>query len=475
MHNNYEIYKKFENIVNNAMRSSMDFDSPAEEIQEFIKYLGQNIGAERFYVFEDIDENYVSNTYEWCAPGVIPAIDFLKNFDKGIIDWWYAAFEKGESIIINDTTELKFSNPEAYNVLHRQNIKSLIVSPMIIKSKVIGFFGIDNPTEMLDELKILLEMIGSFMVSLIKLQKSFDANEEKAKFNMLSSLSKIYYSMHFVDVKKGTSKPIKSIYIEERLIAQQSRMDFIKYIEGIMRERVNKDYIDEVLEFLKLSDLAARMKDKDKVSHVFLSDYLGWCRQSFIAVDRENGEIAHVLYTTEVIDEEKRHSDRLIYLSENDTMTGIKNRGCGEHMIKDLISQNVGGLFFIFDCDSFKKINDTYGHAIGDEVLISVADAMRKSIKDEGSILHRLGGDEFAVYVPECTCQETAVPIITALFDKINDISISDYPEIKPNISLGAAFFRDRQCMDFEALYKLADKAMYKSKGIPGNSYTFAN
>ncbi len=50
-------------------------------------------------------------------------------------------------------------------------------------------------------------------------------------------------------------------------------------------------------------------------------------------------------------------------------------------------------------CDKFKSINDTYGHAVGDKVIIAIADTLRKSCRDDDVVL-RLGGDEFAVFIP---------------------------------------------------------------------------
>ena len=66
-----------------------------EQIDEFIRYLGRHIGADRIYIFEDCPKkNITKNTYEWCADGVKPEIDNLQNVPMELIGWWYDLFEQ---------------------------------------------------------------------------------------------------------------------------------------------------------------------------------------------------------------------------------------------------------------------------------------------------------------------------------------------------------------------------------------------
>ena len=57
-------------------------------------------------------------------------------------------------------------------------------------------------------------------------------------------------------------------------------------------------------------------------------------------------------------------------------------------------------MFCLIDCDKFKSINDTYGHSVGDKVIIAVAEKLRKTCRDSDVVL-RLGGDEFAIFMPK--------------------------------------------------------------------------
>ena len=86
-----------------------------------------------------------------------------------IIDWWYTSFNDGRNISTKDIEEIKDEYPAAYELLKVQNVKSLAVSPFRYKDEIYGFFGVDNPPESeMDEISRFLDMIGTFLVLLLK-------------------------------------------------------------------------------------------------------------------------------------------------------------------------------------------------------------------------------------------------------------------------------------------------------------------
>ena len=71
---------KYELVINEALISALNYHTPDEQINEFIRFFGRHIGSDRIYIFEDCKERHgTDNTYEWCAQGVIPEIDRLQN------------------------------------------------------------------------------------------------------------------------------------------------------------------------------------------------------------------------------------------------------------------------------------------------------------------------------------------------------------------------------------------------------------
>lgn len=81
---------QYELIINEALRSALEYDIPDEQINEFIEFFGKHIGSDRIYIFEDnVKKKVTNNTYEWCNEGILPQKDMLQNVDFDIIGWWY--------------------------------------------------------------------------------------------------------------------------------------------------------------------------------------------------------------------------------------------------------------------------------------------------------------------------------------------------------------------------------------------------
>ena len=166
---------KYELIINKAMRSALNYDTPDEQINEFIRFFGKHIGSDRIYIFEDNFERHVTNnTYEWCADGIVSQINFLQNVDMDVIRWWYDSFDEGKSVIIPDVEEIREEHKLPYEMLRNQNVRNVVVSPLRYNGQISGFFGVDNPPlEDTEGLVMFLETISTFLISLLKLRNLF--------------------------------------------------------------------------------------------------------------------------------------------------------------------------------------------------------------------------------------------------------------------------------------------------------------
>ena len=246
--------------------------------------------------------------------------------------------------------------------------------------------------------------------------------------------------------------------------------DFSGHINRVARRFCTESQLEEALEFLDLSNIEERLRGKNSIVHEYIGKVSGWCRDRFIPVDYdENGRLLHVLYCVEGIAEEKKRENKLLYLAQTDLMTGICNRGSGENKVARLLKEKTAGLLCLLDCDKFKSINDTYGHAVGDKVIIAVAETLQKSCRGNDIVL-RLGGDEFAVFIPGMQDQKAAEKFFKRLFDNIKQITISEMQEKHIILSLGACFYDGKETLSFDQLYRKADMAMYQSKKQEGYS-----
>jgi diguanylate cyclase (GGDEF)-like protein len=130
------------------------------------------------------------------------------------------------------------------------------------------------------------------------------------------------------------------------------------------------------------------------------------------------------------------------------------------------------GIMFI-DLDRFKLVNDTYGHAEGDELLKNVAKRLRSSLRASDT-LARQGGDEFTVLLPDLTCVEDATIIAGKIMDEFKlPFSVAGQ-DFRATVSIGISVYpRDGDNADL--LLKNADIAMYKVKASGKNGYKFFN
>lgn len=145
-----------------------------------------------------------------------------------------------------------------------------------------------------------------------------------------------------------------------------------------------------------------------------------------------------------------------------DNLTGIKNRYYFDERIQLEIRK---ALFYksdlsliIFDLDHFKFVNDTFGHDVGDKVLIRVVDIVRKNIR-KSDIFARWGGEEFVILMPQTDLTEALKAA-----EKIRiAVEMIEHPEIQRiTISLGVTFWQDFETSD--GFFKKADTALYKAK-----------
>ena len=147
-----------------------------------------------------------------------------------------------------------------------------------------------------------------------------------------------------------------------------------------------------------------------------------------------------------------------------DKLTGLLNKGATGSELSKMCSEKTGCLMMI-DLDSFKLVNDIYGHGMGDKVIIACADIIRKAMPT-GSKCGRIGGDEFVAFAAGITYESD----VAAISKEINDGITKSAKELMGDdmsIPLGASIggiFVPRYGNDYNALLKLADKSLYAVK-----------
>lgn len=160
------------------------------------------------------------------------------------------------------------------------------------------------------------------------------------------------------------------------------------------------------------------------------------------------------------------HHYRIKHMSETDALTGINNRYAGQMHVSEHLQNHVTGVFVLLDCDKFKLVNDTYGHMVGDKLLIRVARALSNTFPNK--TIMRLGGDEFAFYLTGTYTSDELRAEADRLIKAVEEIRIGEMGNYVPSISMGAAFYNGKDKMTFEQVYTEADRRLYESKKHEG-------
>lgn len=168
------------------------------------------------------------------------------------------------------------------------------------------------------------------------------------------------------------------------------------------------------------------------------------------------------------INESRLKREELEHQATHDTLTGLLNSTSAKEQISRLLKANPEKKYVmaIFDLDTFKSINDTYGHLFGDRILKQTADSLQKCA-DKNSICARMGGDEFLVLLENPEDKEKT---IESIFNSVKGC----YDGVQVCISMGIAE-SSAVCRDYYSLFHAADEALYFAKRLGKNRYSFYN
>lgn len=295
------------------------------------------------------------------------------------------------------------------------------------------------------------------------LHKLIQANQDKKEqLSILISMADIYYSMHLIDLEQNTAREYK---------ANNERKNVVDYPQGADEEMTRimsgasiPEHREGILQFTDLHTLVERMQNKKMISREFMGVSQCWFRASFITIEADEAcRPVKVMYVTRNIDNEKKKEEVLIARSNTDELTGLLNRRAYEEDIAAMEKETRENLVYIsMDVNGLKVVNDSLGHAAGDELLLGACECMKQCLGPYGR-LYRTGGDEF-------------VALIHAKGDELGDIC-RDFEETSQawsgklvehlTISYGCVTSEEDERYSLREMSLLADRRMYQAK----NSY----
>jgi diguanylate cyclase (GGDEF)-like protein len=177
-----------------------------------------------------------------------------------------------------------------------------------------------------------------------------------------------------------------------------------------------------------------------------------------------------------VVHDQTRLKRMFAYRARHDGLTRLANRSRFVEILDGAAaSARLRGKRFtllLIDLDRFKSVNDTYGHARGDALLVEVARRMRETIRAT-DVVARIGGDEFAVVAPVPAIAD-AMALARRLVETVNQPFVIDDIAFKPSITVGGVLGPD-SAIDSQHLMLLADEALYAAKAAGRNCWRFSS
>ncbi|WP_457746237.1 putative bifunctional diguanylate cyclase/phosphodiesterase [Sulfurimonas sp.] len=405
---------------------------------------------------------------------------------------WFQLIDKNGISIYRSWTQNKGDNLASI----RSDVASMITTPRVISSVSIGKYDLTFKT-----MVPVYDHIGRFLGMV----------ETLAKFDSIASkmAMKDYQTLIVVDkrYKSQLSKAYTNTFINNyyvvnplsgnKLLKALRNQDISNYlhIDTYKIDRKNKLLVTtyilkdingvEMSYFILAKDLQAiNMQDienmKDRILYIatfiFLSIfgilYYVYSVNYKRFIQDQNELLAQSV--EEKTKELQQYSDKLYYLAHHDLLTDTPNRLLFLDRLKQQIKharrngQSLGVLFM--DLDRFKEINDTYGHEVGDKLLIKVAAVLKSCVRTEDTVA-RLGGDEFTILLINAT-QLSIIKIVEKIVKSMQEPFIINGIELYSTFSIGISIYgQDGDTPNI--LLRNADTAMYKAKENGRNSYQF--
>jgi len=188
-----------------------------------------------------------------------------------------------------------------------------------------------------------------------------------------------------------------------------------------------------------------------------------------------SGKVRRLIGVVSDISAQKEMEETLIHLAMYDNLTGLPNR----HLLNDRLQQAVAKsersgqafLFMTMDIDFFKRVNDTYGHAAGDLVLVELARQLSIGLRHMDTAA-RIGGDEFVAIVlcEKGQEQTTATHVMERFYENLHVPVMLGKEEYRIRSSVGIAFF-PKHAQDVATLFEHADAALYRAKENGKNQF----
>ncbi len=430
-----------------------------EGIDDALARLGTFCGADRTYVFEMRPGDLMTNTHEWCAPGIKPEIDTLQDLPRDVIHFWLKPLAEGRPVYVPHVKALPDERADERDILDRQDIQSLLVVPMLNAGELFGFVGFDSVRTRRSftagELSLLTSVADVICSALVRREAARQVTNAQARLAAITEhASDLVLVMDEAGRVSWASPSVRRLTGREMTGARWWAAVSAAH-RGTMEEAARALLADGTAGgATDLPDCLVETPDGDR-----------WLASR--AVDlRADPAVGGLVVTARDVTERRQAEDELAHRATHDMLTGLPNRALlADRLVRaaDRARRrgHLIGLLFL-DIDHFKLVNDGHGHGIGDGLLRQVADRLLAAVGPTDTVA-RFGGDEFVVLIEEAEEVSVLETRAVEIADRIAGSFLIEGREFFVTASIGL-LVHDGRAFDVEGVLQRADAAMYRAK-----------
>jgi diguanylate cyclase (GGDEF)-like protein/PAS domain S-box-containing protein len=447
--------------------------SLAEATTAVLELIGQTVGVSRVHINEistDRDGHLRSSVrYEWCAPGMRPMVDDLQLQDVDLTVQYPNAIAP---LLTNKLTSLFIDDVpgEPKHALEEAGMRSSLQIPVLVEDSLWGSLNfIDSSVAKrqwnwaeTDTLQTLAGLIGVAIARARYVKELADANMivQNSPTILYRLDGKPSFPLTYVshNITKFGHDPKQLIGVADWADVLMEPEDRDRCVDAMAR-MVDKHAVGASIEFrMRMADGQYR-----------------WVENRYTPVRDKDGRLAEIEGMIIDVTERKAAEEKIALLARTDGLTGLANRTTFIDRIRQAFSSVKRGAqafaIMYMDIDHFKQINDTLGHAVGDQLLRAVADRLRGCTR-EGDVVARLGGDEFAILQTEINEAAQAGALAATLLKELTRPYSIDGNDLHMTVSIGICPY-DADSVSPDAMLTQADLALYRSKEEGRNCYRF--
>ena len=441
-----------------------------------LQRIGRFCRADRSYLFVfDADAQTMTNTHEWVAHGITPQIDALQDVPVPAASAVFRQLANHETLIVNDVASLPASWSDERNLFEAQDIRSVILMPVVEDETLIGFVGFDAVTAAREWSAMethLLRVFADILASAMARRRADAAlrEGEKRYRDVVNRVREVIFR---------TDRQGRLVFLNdafENLLGIPAEDALGADLDGFMDARDSEAFRKRIARLFAggVGELRWEARCTHRVGELRRVEI--YCEAEYDA----QGTVTGVFGT--MVDITERHAalEEVERLAFFDALTNLPNRPQLMHRLSEAMTEAAasgrhGALLFL-DLDNFKTLNDTFGHDKGDSLLVAVAERLRSRVGD-GDLVGRLGGDEFVVILRNLSpdlreagiqAGQVAERLRSGLNGSYDLAGHNHY--VSPSIGIRVFGSETR---DVETLLRHADLAMYEAKASGRDNVRF--